>query len=264
MLMQTTNDRLYAFSGLMFAGKDFVAKYANLSVASIAEPIYELCEYFNSTRNKSVPGIRRWMQLVGQWGWGHVDEEYLMNIERGVITDLIRRFGKQMTTNFTYVDWSEFGKRNDFWINILLLRTGLTGSVSRRLGQLRLFEAGAEDDPLNIAVTNARFDHELDPLVKAGFSHYHVRCTEETRRERMMQLGYQVKETDANDHSEQMAIRLNADMPDHRVVWNDHRSMPEGRQFLSLDAFFGLSAPTRTSPALVPQRAVEQPSMAFA
>jgi hypothetical protein len=99
--MRNSNDRLYAFSGLMYSGKDFVAKYSKLNVASIAEPIYELCDYFNSTRNKSVPGIRRWMQLIGQWGWGHVDEEYLLSVERGVITDLIRRFGKQMTTNFS-------------------------------------------------------------------------------------------------------------------------------------------------------------------
>jgi hypothetical protein len=262
--MRNSNDRLYAFSGLMYSGKDFVAKYSKLNVASIAEPIYELCDYFNSTRNKSVPGIRRWMQLIGQWGWGHVDEEYLVNVERGVITDLIRRFGKQMTKNFGFVDWTEFGKRNDFWINILLLRTGLTGTVNRRLGQLRLFESGTEDDPLNIAVTNARFDHELSPLVNAGFSHYHVRCTEESRRERMLQLGYQVKETDANDHSEQMAIRLNADMPDHRVIWNDHRPMPEGRQFLSLDAFMELSIPkVKTSLVFVPKPA-DQTKMALA
>ncbi len=238
-IMRLQNDRLFAFSGLMFAGKDFVANYAKLNVFGFADPIYDLSDHFNGTHDKSIPGIRRWMQLVGQWGWGCVSEEYLFNVERGILTDLIRRFGGQMTRRFVWVDWSEYGKRKDFWVNILLSRLGINNKA-RRSGQMPLFDSGYPES-LQVAITNARFDHELNPLANAGFDHFHVRCSEETRAERMVKAGYQVKPTDATDHSEHMAIRLNADMPDRRVIWNDHRPMPEGRRFLTLDQFLATS-----------------------
>jgi hypothetical protein len=238
--MPLQNARLYAFSGLMFAGKDFCAKYARLTVYGFADPIYELCEHFNGTRDKSVPGIRRWMQFCGQVGWGCIDTDYPHSPERAVFCELVRRFGQEMTKNFKWVDWSEFGRRQDFWVNILLTKLGLKNNQPPLI-----------DSPgYNVAITNARFFHELEPIKEAGFRHLHVRCSEETRRERMEKAGYTWKQQDAVDKSEQMAVKFNSDMPDERVIWNDHRPVPEGKEFLTLDSWVDQSYPQSTSKAV--------------
>ncbi len=243
VFMRLQNDRLYAFSGQMFVGKDFVAKYARLTVFGFADPIYELCEHFNGTRDKSVPGIRRWMQCVGQWGWGCVDSEYEHSPERAVFGELVRRFGKDMTKNFKWVNWSEFGRRQDFWVNVLLTKLGLKGENQRRNGQMHLFDKAIDAPGYNVAVTNARFPHELTPIKASGFTHMHVRCSEETRRERMEKAGYSYRPVEAADKSEHMSLQFNNDMPDESVIWNDHRAMPEGKRFISLDQWAENSFP---------------------
>lgn len=227
-------DRLFVFSGQMFAGKDFVAKWAGLQVHGFSDPIYELCEYFNNTRDKSAPGVRRWMQLIGQWGWGCVTEEYAFSPERSAFVEAVRHGGAHMTKNFGWVDWSEFGLRQDFWVHILLGKLKLTGSAKTD-AQLRL--AWDTREPFNIAVTNSRFEHELQPLRNAGFEHFHVRCSEATRRERMAKAGYKTNDKESFDIGEQMALRFNDKMPDHRVVWNDAEPMPEDRNYLTPDQF---------------------------
>lgn len=227
--MQMQQDRLFVFSGLMHAGKDFVAKYANLQIFGFADPLYELSEHFHGTRDKSQPGIRRWLQTVAQWGWGCNNDEYPHTVERGMFTRLVRQQGVEMTKNFRWVNWSEYGSRQDFWANILLIRLGL-----RPVGSSQTF-LFSDLRPNNIAITNARFDHELRPIKSAGFKHFLVACSEDSRRERMAKLGFSPTAKDQQDISEQLAQRL--DLPDERIIWNDHRPMPASRQFLTLDQF---------------------------
>lgn len=223
--MALQQDRLFAFSGLMFAGKDYVAQQLGLTIVGFADPLYEMSEYFNGTRDKSVPGVRRFLQQAGQWGWGCVNEQNPHSMERAVFVQQVRRFGKDVTQNFKWVDWSEYGKRKDFWVNILLTRMGLVDSE---------FDIRGRPPFRNIAITNVRFDHELQPLRKASFQHYHVMCSERTRQARMEAKGYTWKPAELADTSEQLALRMPNDLPPNRIIWNDTEvSMP--KSYLCLD-----------------------------
>jgi len=234
-----------AFSGLMLAGKDHVARMVNAEIRGFADPIYELAEHFFGTRDKSVPGVRRGMQEIGQWGWGCIDEQqgYIWSMDRANTVHLVRKGGALMTKNFGWLNWQEYGTRTDFWVNALLVRIGLRPLPSHLdlekhpdLPDRILIKT---DKPI-IAVTNARFSHEMEPLRDAGFLHYHVQCSEETRRERMAAIGYVPNEKEAGDRSEWMAQEFNRNCSHDRVIWNDHRPMPEGKRFLSVGDFRAL------------------------
>lgn len=235
--MRHKNDRLFVFSGRMFAGKDFVAKSAHLRIKGFADPIYQLCEFFNGTSDKSVPGIRRFLQQLGQWGWGCVSEVYPHSTERAAITRAIREQGATMTRDFEWVNWAEFGRRQDFWVNIALTSLGLTRQTFSSRAQEFLFPELDPRAEIDLAITNARFEHELKPCMRAGFLHFHVRCSEETRRLRMMAAGYAFNAQADTDTSELMARTLDSDMHDRQVIWNDTAPAPAGRNYLSLEEF---------------------------
>ncbi len=250
--MRLPNDRLFVLSGRMFAGKDFLAKSAGLTIKGFADPIYQLSEFFNGTSDKSVPGVRKFLQQIGQWGWGCVSNEYPHNSERAAIARAIRAHGKDMTRDFKWVDWTQYGMRQDFWVNIALTRLGLTSSVEHN-GQTFLFPLPVRSEPYNLAITNSRFDHELKPCRNAGFNHFHVRCSENTRQVRMAMAGYNVRPEDDNDASEAMAKRLDMDMPEHQAIWNDTEPMPSGKRYLTIHDFINMLqlAPTSAEPTKV-------------
>lgn len=196
------------FSGRMYSGKDYVAQLIDSQIVGLSDPLYELAEYFFGTYDKSCPGMRDFLQKIAQWGWGANGERYPFTPERASFVEQVRRNGHLMTKNFFWVNWREYGLRQDFWVNVL------RQSV-RRLEKFAPVEV--------VAVPNGRFRHELDPLTKDGFMHFHVRCSEETRRERMEALGASFDEHANTDISEQLAVELNETMPAEQVVWNDHR-----------------------------------------
>lgn len=231
----SADNRLYVFTGRMFAGKDFVAREADLPIKGFADPIYQLSEHCNGTANKSVPGIRSFLQKIGQWGWGCISEKYPVTMERSAFVERVRREGKIMTRDFWWVDWTQFGARRDFWVNVMLQRLGLSPIACPMTASSR--SALVEAKPLQVAITNARFEHELGPLRKAGFAHYHVSCTEHTRRTRMVEAGYHFQQDEALDASEQLAITLDERMPDDHIIWNDTAPFPEGRHFLTVQEF---------------------------
>jgi len=236
--MRLQNDRLCVFSGRMLVGKDFVAKKANLEVKGFADPIYQLVESLCGTSNKSIHGIRKMMQWVGQIGWGCVNDSYPHTPERAHFTRMIRTEGKNLTRDFKWVNWSEYGSRQDFWVNILLTRLGLVGKLFERDHEGNfLFPEMDNGKPYRIGITNARFEHELKRCETAGFEHFHVRCTEDTRRERMLMSGYDYDPKADKDVSEQMAFQLDSEVSDDQVIWNDFRSMPPGRKFLTVEDF---------------------------
>lgn len=221
----------------MFAGKDFVAKSANLKIKGFADPIYQLCEFFNGTADKSVPGVRKFLQQIGQWGWGCVSDSYPHTAERAAITRSIREQGATMTRDFGWVNWSEFGKRQDFWVNIALTGLAIQSRTLAKKAQDFLFPEMNQQPGMRLAITNARFAHELQPCLRAGFRHFHVRCSEETRRLRMIAAGYEYRPQDDADTSEALAKQFDSDMQDRCVVWNDNEPAPAGRDYMALDEF---------------------------
>ena len=84
---------------------------------------------------------------------------------------------------------------------------------------------------LKLGVVNARFDYELKAFTQGGFKHYHVRCSEETRIDR---VGGSLSPKLSNDVTEQFAIQLNQTMVGKNVIWNDTKPMPPGAQFSTL------------------------------
>ncbi len=114
--------------------------------------------------------------------------------------------------------WQEFGKRRDFWISILL------ESIKKL----------PEHDRL--AVTNLRFPHEQVPLTEAGFYHYLILCSEETRFERS-HANMQTHLALSNNVSERYARELATKLPDEQIIWNDHRPVPGGHKYLTVPQF---------------------------
>ncbi len=189
-----------ALSGQLRTGKNWVAEFCGYPILGFSDPIYKIVEHFCGTYDKNVPGVRSLMQKIGQWGWGKIDDDYPWTVER---------FGM----DFEWVNWTEFGKRNDFWVNIMLTRA-------------RHFD--------KVAVVNVRFEHEIVPLVENDFVHYHVMCSEKTRKERMKKEKF--SKATLNDASEHFALQCNKSLPPSRIIWNDTRPMPKKR-FLTVSDF---------------------------
>lgn len=202
----------------MFAGKDFVADTAKLKKLTVATPIYQLAKYltgYGRADGANVPGMRRLWQQLGQWGWGGMTDEYPMTPERALMTERIRsqNSGVPMTEDYLHVDWAEYGKRQDFWINILLT-------------DINTLQFSDHEDYNGIAMTSCRFKHEIEPLKANGFSHYLVMCSEKTRTARMAAAGYVPKSAEANDVSEQLAVELETTMEPYHIIWNDTEPKP--------------------------------------
>jgi hypothetical protein len=198
-----------ALSGRMFAGKDHVAKLGGFEILGFADPIYAVCKFFYGTADKTLPGVRKFQQQIGQWGRGIINDQYPLTAERAMFTDTVRRNGAQIFGSDYYrldINFKSYGKNENFWIDILLQRVA---------AQLKASPAA------KIAVTNARFDNELAALKNAGFEHYHVMTHPETR---IARLGEAYSPEADNDYSEQMAARLDKDQPGMLTIWNDNRN----------------------------------------
>lgn len=210
-----------AFSGRLRAGKDTMAILSGLSVVGFADPMYEICKFYFGSSDKSIPGMRTFMQYIGQVGWGCVNEKYPVDCQRILWLDKIRLEGPEIFCGnplFAGVDWDRYGRAESFWVEVLLRRPDIQDQTYAATG---------------LGIVNARFDHEFEPLMRAGFTHFHVKCTEKTRRSR-------IEHYDAaadNDTSEQMAIRLDREAPDHITIWSDHEPMPEGHNYWTVAAF---------------------------
>lgn len=210
-----------AFSGRLRAGKDFTAAKSGLAIVGFADPIYVLCRHYLGTDDKAVPGVRPFMQAVGQWGWGAINEKYPHTAERVMWVEKVRREGADVFRNepkFQNINWDNYGRIKSFWVDIMLNRPDMKDQTYAKSG---------------VGIVNARFDHEFAPLMAAGFKHFHVQCSEETRRSRIEHYD-PVADTDT---SEQMAIRLDREAPDSVVIWNDPASQPTGRELWTVDGF---------------------------
>lgn len=216
------SQKKFAFTGLMFAGKDYVADQAGLKKLSMSRPMTALAEHLTgySREDSHIPGLRRMWQQLGQWGWGAVSEQYPVTAERSLLTKYVQEHGRSVVPGFEHVDWSQYGKVKSFWIDILLKDIQATPVPAS-----------------GYAIVNIRFDHELHPARCHGFQLFHVACSEETRQERMAAKGYVQTKTEAADASEMLAHTMAAELPDHQIIWNDHRPMPEGKQYHEVGAW---------------------------
>lgn len=210
-----------AFSGRLRAGKDYVASKTGASIVGFADPIYDICKYYFGSADKSLPGMRAAMQAIGQYGWGCVNDKYPLTLERATWVTQLRIDGYNIFSRsklFKHVNWNEYGRRKDFWVNIMLTRPDMLDETYEKDG---------------VAIVNARFDHEFEPLQKAGFQRFHVMCSEETRRKRIEHFD-PVADQDPSEH---LAMRLDKEAPDSTVVWNDALPMPEGKGYMTVESF---------------------------
>lgn len=219
-------------SGRLAAGKDYVAEKVEAKIIGFADPMYAIASFLcgvevTSTKNKDLPGMRDFLQKVGQWGKHVVKETYPYTAERVVLVQLIRALGQRKTFGFPDVDWAQFGLDPDLWIK----------ATSKRIEAFR-----AETPGKRVAITNARFENEIK-FFRAipEWDHWHVMCSPETWAERLATKKLTPQSKEVNDYSEQIAIALDRDVyakikkqPQGnmlRVIWNDHRPAPSRRLY---------------------------------
>jgi len=215
----TPNFSNIAFSGLFCAGKDFVAEASGFECLSVAEPMYAACRHFFGFCDKTRADHRAFLQDCGQLGWGCPEIQPDPLRAAWMIWWFRNRAADELGSEWVSYNWGEFGKRSDFWIDILLKRNAakIRCAVSR------------------VAVTNCRFEHEQAPLVAAGFRQYLVMCSESTREVRN---GGPIPKATGENVSERYARQLALELPDSQIIWNDDPVlMPKGRKYLSVEEF---------------------------
>lgn len=207
-----------AFSGLLKAGKDWVAQQAGFPIYGFADPMYLLSEHYIGTGDKSVPGVRRFLQDIGAWGRNYISEQHPLTVERMRIIREIRQYvGRLACPQYPMIDWRDFGYDETFWIKTLQVRIhGLKGRA---------------------AVVNYRFDNERQMLSDEGFESYLVLCSEQTRKERIEQSGEIYDSSTLDNITEKYSQRLKDELPHDRIIWNDHREAPKRTKYLTVEQF---------------------------
>lgn len=211
--MISTN--LVALTGRARAGKDHTAKILQLETISIADPLYEICEYYLKSCDKENPTHRRFLQLVGAWGRGTQEPDTTKEIPlRKDVSQDLNALGNKITPKISStcpIDWSQFGKNQDFWLNIILARA-----------KAKIQQYGHKT---HLAIPNIRFTNELEAFQRLGFLHLHIHCSEETITQRR---GPNFGETNNNDPTEDLAKTLDLTLHGPTVIWNDpQKATPE-------------------------------------
>lgn len=214
-------DRIYT-TGRLRAGKDHVLTALGYTIHGFADPLYAVQEFFFGTRDKSAPGARKFLQMLGQWGRGVVNEQYPLTAARAVFTTMIRSMASQLPN--PEVAWDTFGASEDIWVNALLKR-------------IKVAEG-------KIAVSNCRFENEYKLLAAAGLKHYHVMCSRDTWTKRLQKTGLTPQSPEVNDYSERFAAALDADALQNiklkpnggklRVIWNDPGVRSPSPRFITM------------------------------
>jgi len=213
------------FTGTLGVGKDYVAAQIGAKVYGFSDPMYALAKFFfgfevNANEGKDGPGMRKFLQMAGQYGRGTLDVNYPVSIERAAFINAVRSNADSLKALCPYLDWREYGTTDNFWANGLLSRIA------------------DSTDPL-IANTNVRFDNEFKMLSDAGFQPWHVCCSSATLAERLVKKKLTMQSPELSDVSEALAKRLNEQLRKEisfnrgggkmRVVWNDPSPCPSPR-----------------------------------
>lgn len=215
----------FFFTGRLAAGKDYLANAIGAKVISFAEPLYAMASYYfdievTADKNKDLPGVRDFLQKVGQWGRAVVSPAYPLTPERALFTAQVRLDGSAACFGHKEIDWSDFGKDPGIWLNAALARA--TDETAPRL-----------------AITNCRFANEFESLSKAGWKHYHVMCSAKTWAARLAKKNLTTESPELKDTSEQLAIKLDSSVIKQvsaqktgatlRAVWCDDVPKPSNR-----------------------------------
>jgi hypothetical protein len=217
------------FTGGLCVGKDYVAALAGLPVEGFARPLYALANHFfggvgisATDPNKDiVPGMRAFLQTVGQWGRGTVNAQYPVTPTRAVFIAAVRSLGASGALPADLgVNWSTFGINENIWLDAALAR---------------IADAGTE----RISITNVRFANEFKRLSEAGFTNFHVITTPAERIERLAKRGLTPQSPVLKDISEHLAQALDKKVieqlsgsrkgPKMRVIWNSSAPCPSAR-----------------------------------
>lgn len=219
------NSQKIFYTGQLGVGKDHVAAASGALIFGFADPMYQVASHFfgvevTATKNKDLPGMRKFLQILGQWGKGIVNEDYPYTPTRACFITMIRSLGALGKFDPS-VNWGDYGTKESLWTDSLIRRA-----------------AGAPADR-RIAATNARFDVEFNALSAAGWTHFHVMCSPATWERRLASKKLTPNSKELADISEHMAIKMNRGVlqmikepgPKIKCVWNDTTPCPSPRLF---------------------------------
>jgi hypothetical protein len=214
------------YTGRLCVGKDYVAKLTGAKIEGFAEPLYALAEYFfgvkvTADKNKDLPGMRAFLQTVGQWGRGAVSKEYPFSAARAAFIGAVRSAGAndEFSPNLG-VNWADYGCTENLWLNAALVRIAVAKHE-------------------RVAITNVRFSNEHKELMAQGFVNWHVMTSPKEWQERLEKRGLKVDAPVLKDTSEQLAAHLDRQVIDEisrskngrklRVIWNSATPCPSAR-----------------------------------
>lgn len=224
------------FTGRLATGKDFIADQMGAEIFGFADPIYYLASHFfgitvDRNTGKDLPGMRAWLQTVGQWGRNHVDAETPYTPARSIFISLIRSLAAHNALTQAYsVEWDKFGSDTMLWTN----------------GVVRRADAFAKEHPgKRIATTNVRFEHEFKVLREGGWTHYHVLCSSQTWAKRLAAKKLTPQSKELTNVSEHLSMHLDKDVaaklkqPGNkmRVIWNDEFVSPPSPRLHTVASF---------------------------
>ena len=230
---QTAPTKIF-FTGRLCVGKDHCATDAGYPVVGFADPMYALANHFFGTavdanHGKELPGMRSFLQTVGQWGRGDVNAEYPYTPLRAIFITMIRSLSAAGALPDSKA-WEKFGYQ-DFWVDRLLART--VNAVGR------------------LAVTNCRFENEFTALKANGWQHWHVIASPNTWTARLGSKKMTPQSPEVNNGSEALAKKLDASVvkvlstqrngEKLRVVWNDTAATCPSKRLHTLEEFLALS-----------------------
>ncbi len=203
-----------------------------MTVFGFADPIYAITRYFFGTADKDQPGIRDFMQKVGQWARGIVGVKYPYQPDRALMCDRIRQLGEQGAFGDLSVNWSVFGKSMDIWVDSLINRVD---------------EFSKANPGKRVGVVNVRFENEFKRLREKGWDHYHVMCSVETWKNRLAKSGFSLSSPEVKDTSETLANQLDNHVarvissqphgPKLKAIWSDEVVPPPSTRLQNLQGF---------------------------
>lgn len=209
------------FTGRTNVGKDYAAAAVGATIFGFADPIYAIASYcFNTTVSatigKDLPGMREFLQTVGQWGRNVVNAQYPLTAPRALFTHFIRN---QMPADYygNSIDWKNYGRYPNLWLDCCIARAN---------GHLEAAPPGTR-----VAITNCRFDNEFKRLTAEGFQHWHIMCGPATWAKRLLGAKLTPESPALKDISEQLAANLDSNVIKQlsaakngaklRCLWND-------------------------------------------
>jgi hypothetical protein len=227
------------FTGRLAVGKDYVAAQIGAPIFGFADPIYYLANYFHpgaevsSTKNKDLPGMRKWLQQVGQWGRNDIDDAYPYAPARSTFCHFIRLLALAGSLDRTLgVEWENFGLDPYLWSKAVLVRANAYM---------------AENPGARVSNTNVRFKNEFDLLSGDQWEHYHVLCSPQTWLKRLAEKKMTPESPLLKDKSEHLATNLDAAITKIiskeprgkmlKVIWNDYEVPAPSPRFFTLAQF---------------------------